>query len=301
MRVELQSDRIREWAAAGELERYGDRRVFVRRSEGPGPVLVFLHGYPSSSFDFRTLVPLLAANPILTFDFQGFGLSDKPRDRAGDPYSLFSQADLATELVRRHFPGRAVFVLAHDMGTSVATELMARDLEGRLDLQLRGALLFNGSIVLDRASLTPVQRLLRSPLGPLAARLASKPVFRHQFGSLFSPAHPLTDAEAADQWALMCHNVGRTLAHRLCAYLGERVEYAERWHGAIRDWRGALSFAWGMLDPVANTDVLDALRELRPTAPVTELPELGHYPQLEQPAAIADALAEALVRLNDGR
>src|SRR5207249_5178801 len=118
-----------------------------------------------------------------------------------------------------HLPGRAVFVVAHDMGTSVATELFARDLEGRLGIELAGALLFNGSIVLERASLTLAQRLLRSRIGPLAARASSERFFRHQFGRLFSPTHPLSDDEAADQWSLLCHEGGRTLGHRLIHYL----------------------------------------------------------------------------------
>ena len=36
------------------------------------------------------------------------------------------------------------------------------------------------------------------------------------------------------------------------------------------------------------------MRELRPQAPVAELAGLGHYPQLEDPAAIAAAIAEAV-------
>ena len=103
---------------------------------------------------------------------------------------------------------------------------------------------------------------------------------------LFSTAHPLSAAEAEDQWALWRHNGGAQIAHRLIHYIGERTQYAERWHGAIRDWDGDLRFAWGMLDPVATPNVLAGLRELRPSAPVTELPELGHYPQLEEPATI---------------
>ena len=64
----------------------------------------------------------------------------------------------------------------------------------------------------------------------------------------------------------------------------------------MRDWEGPLSFAWGLRDPVATTAVLDALIELRPGAPVNRLPELGHYPQLEDPAAIVAALHSALER-----
>ena len=125
--------------------------------------------------------------------------------------------------------------------------------------------------------------MLRSRLGRLFALLTNERVFRQQFGALFSPQHPLDSQEAADQWSLICHNGGRTLGHRLIHYLDERQRYAERWHGAVRDWEGPLSFAWGLQDPVATTAVLDALIELRPSVPVDRLPELGHYPQLEDP------------------
>jgi pimeloyl-ACP methyl ester carboxylesterase len=50
------------------------------------------------------------------------------------------------------------------------------------------------------------------------------------------------------------------------------------------------------MDPVARTEVLDGLRELRPGVPVLELPELAHYPQIESPEQIAAALDEALAR-----
>ena len=185
--------------------------------------------------------------------------------------------------MRRYGGGRPVFILAHDMGTSVANELMARDLEGKLEMELAGILLFNGSMVLEAGQPDAGAAALRSRVGPLVARLSSERVFRHQFGSVFSAAHPLTDREGIDQWSLVCHNGGRTLGHRLVSYMDQREEHAGRWHGAIRDWPGELSLAWGLQDPVATTDVLAALRELRPAVPVTELPELAHYPQLEDP------------------
>jgi len=285
------TDRVREWQRAGRGERFRGRTIQVALRDGCDPPLVLLHGFPSSSYDWRSLLAALPGRAALAFDFLGFGLSEKPRDHL---YTLTWQADLTEEPVRRHLPGRPALLVAHDMGSSVATELLARDVEGRASLDLRGALLFNGSIVLERASLTRSQRLLRGPLGPLAARLSNERTFRREFGALFSPRHPLTDAEAADQWALICHGGGRTLHHRLIHYLGERVRYAARWHGAVRDWDGRLSFAWGLRDPVATVAVLDALLELRPRAPVERLAELGHYPQVEDPAAIAAAVERAV-------
>jgi pimeloyl-ACP methyl ester carboxylesterase len=285
------TERVLAWRDRGETVEFRGHAIHAYRQEGEGPLVLLMHGFPSSSYDWRLL---LDENPdlnALAFDFLGFGLSAKPRDTDN---SLFWQADLAEEMVRRLGGGGPAFVVAHDMGTSVANELMAREIEGKLGIELAGILLFNGSMVLERASPILGQRLLRSRIGPLFAHLSSERVFRQQFGSVFSAAHPLGDEEAADQWSLLCHAGGRTIGHRLISYMDQREEHAERWHGAIRDWPGQLSLAWGLLDRVATTEVLAALRELRPSVPVTELPELAHYPQLEDPPQIARALRGTL-------
>jgi len=285
------TEATRAWAARGRAEQFRGYSIHVHAEEGDGPLLVLLHGFPSSSYDWRALLDRGLGRAVLAPDFLGFGLSDKPRDHL---YSLFWQADLIEALAGA--AERPAFIIAHDMGTSVATELLARDLEGRLGFDLRGALLFNGSIVLDRASLTLGQRLLRGRLGGAFARLSSERFFRRALGEVFSDSHPLGDAEAADQWALVRHNGGNAIGHLQVHYLDERVRYAERWHGAIRDWPGALSLTWGTEDPVATTAVLDAVVALRPGVPVRRLEGLGHYPQIEDPQALADAVAEAVGR-----
>lgn len=277
------AESLQSWRAGGELVDLGGRRLFVRNVDGDGPALLFLHGYPSSSWDWRATCDLLPDRRLTTFDFLGFGLSDKPREHV---YSLHRHAD-DVEAIAQRLEGEPVVLVAHDMGTSVATELLARDIEGRLPFELRAVLLFNGSMVIERASLTVSQKLLRSRLGPLVARLSNERVFRAQFARLFSEHHPLTRRQAAQQWSLLAHNGGHLMLDRLTFYLRERVTYASRWHGALRDWPGRLELAWAGRDPVCTEAVLEAVRALRPAAPLTRLGELGHYPQLEDPAAVA--------------
>ena len=282
--------RVTAWRERGTDLEFRGRRIHTLRRDGGEPLLLFLHGFPSSSYDWRELLDLESEHAALAPDFLGFGLSEKPRDH---DYTLHWQADLVEELVRRGDSG-AVFVLAHDMGTSVATELMARDLEGSLDMNLAGVLLLNGSMVQDAASPTLGQRLLRSAVGPLFSRLSSERFFRQQFGSIFSPGHPLSADEAEDQWALVQVEGGRTLAHKTIRYMEERFRHAERWHGALSNWPKPLSLAWGMLDPVATENVLDAVVELRPAAPVTRFEDLGHYPQIEDPQRVVEVLRASL-------
>jgi pimeloyl-ACP methyl ester carboxylesterase len=284
------------WREAGDLEEVAGRRLYVQRREGEGPLLLLLHGFPSSSYDWRMLLALRPASAALAFDCLGFGLSDKPRDHT---YTLAWQADAAEELVRRA-GSPPVFLVAHDMGTSVATELMARDLLGELRMDVRGALLFNGSMLLHLAKPTIGQKLLRSPLGPLVSRLTTERGFRAQFSRVFSADHPLSAEEAADQWALIAHNGGGGIGHLLVNYMAERERFTERWHGAIRDWPGPLTLTWGLRDPVARVEVLDGLRALRPGVEVLELPELAHYPQIESPDRIAASLDTAMDRADCG-
>jgi pimeloyl-ACP methyl ester carboxylesterase len=64
----------------------------------PAPVLL-LHGYPSSSYDWRHVFARLPGRRLTALDFLGVGLSDKPR---GHEYSLLGQADAVQELAARY-------------------------------------------------------------------------------------------------------------------------------------------------------------------------------------------------------
>lgn len=278
---------VRQWRDGGEMLSTPSGQIFVRSTPGEvdGPAVVLLHGFPSSSYDFRAVVDRFGEQGWLTLDFLGFGLSDKPRPHR---YSLIEQADIVEEVVTAKVDGPVVLI-AHDMGTSVATELFARDLAGGLSFELQEAVLTNGSVILERASLRPAQKMLRGRFGPALSRLTTEGGFSRGMAKLFSAQHPLSAEEAAAQWALLAHNDGRRILHLLSAYLDERVEYALRWHGAVRDWPKPLSFLWATGDPVATTSVLAGLRELRPAAEILEMPEIGHYPQIEVPHEFAAA------------
>lgn len=58
-------------------------RVFYREAGQPGsPMLLLLHGFPSSSHQFRNLIPLLAERfHIIAPDLPGFGFTEVPVER----------------------------------------------------------------------------------------------------------------------------------------------------------------------------------------------------------------------------
>ncbi len=75
-------------------------KMFYREA-GPtdGPVVLLLHGFPTSSHMFRNLIPLLADRyHVIAPDYPGFGQSDAP-DRAHFAYSFAHYADMVDALV----------------------------------------------------------------------------------------------------------------------------------------------------------------------------------------------------------
>jgi pimeloyl-ACP methyl ester carboxylesterase len=76
------------------------QRLFYREA-GPddAPAVLLLHGFPTSSFMFRNLIPLLADRyHLIAPDHLGFGLSDTP-DTDDFNYTFDALADLTTELL----------------------------------------------------------------------------------------------------------------------------------------------------------------------------------------------------------
>ena len=71
-----------EWTSTTRNNEGRRGRVFYRTfGTRANPALVLLHGYPTSSFDFREMIPFLEEDYfVAVLDFPGFGFSDKPQD-----------------------------------------------------------------------------------------------------------------------------------------------------------------------------------------------------------------------------
>lgn len=279
---------ITDWQARGRFIEVPDGRVFMTEA-GPvddaSPVLL-LHGFPTSSWDFAALLDLVAAKRrVVAFDFLGFGLSDKPADHG---YSIFEHADVALAVARAAGITRA-HVFAHDLGTSVATELCARRERGLLPFELASLVLMNGSVHIELAQLTVGQRLLRSPLGPAFARIGSRRVFAAQMRRIF--VKPPSEDELDVMWALVVRADGRLRLPATIRYIDDRWRFHRRWIGALERLDVPALVAWAGRDPVAVPAIADALTREIPGARRIDWPQLGHYPQVEDPARVAADVA----------
>jgi pimeloyl-ACP methyl ester carboxylesterase len=277
------------WRARGRTMRIFGREVFVL-VDGPEdalPLLV-LHGFPTSSFDFRLALPRLAErHRVVLHDHVGFGLSEKPTDYS---YSLFEQAEVALEVWRSLGIARGHLV-AHDYGTSVATEILARRERRMCPVDMASVTLSNGSVLLELAHLTPSQRLLRSPrLGPIFAALSSRFTFRAQLARVLGSPDSVASEELDLMWASIVYNDGRRVLPAISSYLDERVRHRARWVGALASLDVPAHVLWGRRDPVAVAAIAESLAAQIPNAKLSWLDELGHYPMVEAPERWADGV-----------
>lgn len=283
------------WRRGGRTFAYRGLDVFYR-DDGAGPALLCLHGFPSASWDWHKLWPALTARfRVIAADMLGFGLSAKPRDH---PYSLIDQADLHEALLAA-LGVAEVHVLAHDYGDSVAQELLARQVERRGGARLRSVCLLNGGLFPEAHRARAAQKLLRSPLGPLMARLATEARFTAGFAAVFGPRTRPSAAELHTVWRLNRHNDGLRVAPRIIRYLDERRAQRARWVGALQHSPVPLRFVNGPEDPVSGRHMAERYRELVPDADVVLLEGIGHYPQLEAPDRVLDAFLSFVAAVRD--
>jgi pimeloyl-ACP methyl ester carboxylesterase len=287
---------IEAWRARGGMRRIFGREVFAAVEPAPAapgatPLLI-LHGFPTSSFDFRhALSRLTADRPVVLHDHLGFGLSDKPVDYS---YSLIEQADVAIAVWRELGITRG-HLLAHDYGTSVATELVARRERGLCPIELASLTLCNGSVHLEMAQLTLAQKALRAPtIGPIFARLANRRMFGVQMRRIFGKPEAVPEEELDAMWELLERAGGCLRAPQLSTYQDDRVRFRERWIGSLERLDLPAHVLWGRRDPIAVPAIAQKLAGEIPRAKLTWLDDLGHYPMVEDAPRWADAAASFL-------
>src|SRR5580765_3343709 len=98
---------------------FGDHRVALSMGgmhyvdEGRGEPILFVHGTPTWSFEYRHLIKALSlSHRCLAPDHLGFGLSDRP---AKFPYTPEAHAAMLREFVER-LDLRDMTLVVHDFG-----------------------------------------------------------------------------------------------------------------------------------------------------------------------------------------
>ena len=282
------------WQQGGKWFKYEGHAIFSRMA-GQGQPLVLVHGFPTASWDWSRVWPMLTQQySVLTLDMLGFGFSDKP---VGYSYSIEDQADLIQGWIEG-LGLHSVHLLAHDYGCSVTQELLARELEGSLPFTIASVCFLNGALFPEVHHPLLIQKLLSSPLGGLISRGLSRRTFERNFRRLFGSQNPPDQADMENFWHLLTYNNGRGILHHLIQFMEERRCHRNRWVQALQNARQPMRLISGTADPVSGAAMARRYRELIAAPDVVSLRNIGHYPHFECPWEVFGAYREFRKRVD---
>jgi haloalkane dehalogenase len=284
------TDVIEAHRAAGREFEAGGLRSFVREA-GSGPVVVCVHGVPSSCFLYRKVLDELAARGVrgVAFDLPGLGLAARPEefDYTWTGLGRFCVAAVdALGLDRFH-------LLVHDIGGPVGLELAAA-----LPDRVRSITVTNTLIEVD----TFKRPWMMAPfahrgIGELWLASLRGPAFvplMHYAG--IEDRSAVTKDELAAYVALLKREDRGRAFLRIMRSFELRREKRDLYVSTLRDARHPVQVVWGAKDPTLTLEREG--EQARAAAGVDQIHELPgrHFLQEDQAPALAElvsALADA--------
>jgi haloalkane dehalogenase len=258
---------------------------YVDEGQGKDETIVFSHGTPTWSFEWRHLISALSAtHRCIALDHLGFGLSDRPRNGA---YTPEWHAENFTQFVERMNPGPFTLVV-HDYGGPIALpfaiahpELVKRvviinswmwSFAGDRQMESRGRIAgsFMGRLLYRWANFS--LRLL-TPSAYADRKKLTKQIHR-QYLSRFP-----------DRWSR-----GAVLWPLARALLRSSAFYDSLYRQRAKLETRPVLIIWGMKDSAFKPHQLARWRGTLPSARVVEIPTAGHWPHEEEPQQVLAAL-----------
>lgn len=283
---------IKNWKDSGEFISYGPlgHQLFVKQMGNPGApaskTLLLLHGFPESSFSYHGIVDgmMQTFERIVLFDMLGYGLSDKSLNYS---YSLLEQADTAFS-VWNYFNIKGGHLLAHDMGVSVATEILFRHEIGLTPSWfsdgLQSITFTNGSLVLGFAKLRVMQKILLSSMGKHFRYFVSYPIFEHQVKSAQGNDN-LSKEDIQLLWEINTLQDGHKKTYLTIQYLNDRQKFEKvRWLPTLKQTTLPIHICWGKDDKVARVEMAHYIKNhICKNAKLSIMENMGHFCQTENP------------------
>lgn len=277
----------REWYDRGQNLEINGLNIFYR-IEGVGTPLLCIHGFPSSSWDFEPIWPELTQHfRTIASDLIGLGRSAKPKRNL----SVSLQADMIEGLFQSLGISEA-HILAHDLGDTVAQELLARQAQGKNKVHWRSCIFLNGGIFAETHRPILTQKLLASPLGQILVKTMTQKTLHKSFHNIFSKENPPSDEFIEDTWNLITYNNGRSMIPRLIKYMKERVVHRDRWVAPLESNLVPFRLINGVQDPISGEHAAKRFEEVVPYADVVRISRAGHYPHVETPKDVLNAIFE---------
>lgn len=247
--------------------------------------LVLLPGFPSSSHQYRDLLPLLADDVhVVALDYPGFGYSDSPPVETY-PYTFDRLAEVTEHALNELRIDRcALYVF--DFGAPIGFRLAAADPD-----RVTGLVIQNGNAY--EAGLGPMfdvqQRFWHDRDGVEASirELLTLEVTRSQYtDGAADPTLLSPDAWALDQHFLDLPGRKDVMVELLYDYQSNAARYPE-WQAYFREHQPPALIVWGANDQFFTADGARAYLDDLPDAEL-HLLDSGHFALEEHTELVAD-------------
>lgn len=249
--------------------------------EGEGEPIVFVHGTPSWSFEFRHLIRGLSErHRCIALDLLGFGLSERPPEFA---YTPEAHAQVVEEFIERLGLSRFTLVV-HDFGGPIALPFAVAHPERIQRLVVLNSFMWP---LCDEPAYEKRARLAATWFGKFSYRTLNASL-RFLMPYAYGERRRLTPAIHSQYLAPFTERDARerVLWRLACALLDSRAHYAALWAGRERLASVPALLVWGMADRAFPAPILARFQEALPQARAVKLAKAGHWPQEEAPEEV---------------
>jgi pimeloyl-ACP methyl ester carboxylesterase len=263
------------------------RKVFYREAgDASLPAIILLHGFPSSSFMFRDLIPLLAEKfHVIAPDYIGFGHSDAPSAEDFD-YTFDNLTSHVTGLIDE-LGLKSYILYVHDYGGPIGFRLFTQNPGA-----VKGFVIQNANAYMEGVGDAPRQVFLplwekrdaASEAGARTFLAAGTTQFQYTVGAK-NPAAISPDNWTFDQ-ALLDRPGTDAYQLNLLENYKTNVALYDSWHEAFRAQKPKTLIIWGKHDPFFIEAGAAAFLTDLPAARLVWL-DAGHFVLDENAAAVA--------------
>jgi haloalkane dehalogenase len=265
----------------------GPHRIRLRDYPGNGPAIVLMHGFPDDKHLYDRMLPYLTGRRrVVTFDFLGWGESDKP---PGYPYTAANQTGDIDAVITRLGLDKVVLV-AHESSGPPAIDWALEHPERVAALVLLNT--YYGWMPRLRAPeaitlyATPILRNLARPAMHRFAKLDRRLYF-WQVGRFIRDE--AVRRELLPQYYARFRSA-RPAFLRLNADLPRTLISRARRTSQLRAFERPVRIVFGSDDPYLNTHVARRFARLFPAAELKLIDGARHYVQVDEPEVVAGTI-----------
>jgi pimeloyl-ACP methyl ester carboxylesterase len=265
-------------------------KIFYREAgDKNAPTIVLLHGFPTSSFMFRNLIPLLAKkNHVIAPDYPGFGYSDAPAVADFD-YTFDNLASIMEEFLLKKLGLKKFSIYVQDYGAPIGYRIASANPDA-----IRSIVVQNGNAYTEGIgpAFDPMKPFWKNrnpeteaPVRALLTLDTTK--FQYVHGTK-DPSKISPDTYTFDQALLDRPGNNAIQINLLHNYQANPPKYPE-WHEYFKKSQPPMLIVWGKNDPFFTVEGAKAYQRDLPKAELHFL-DTGHFALEEELEFIADRM-----------